>query len=129
MNTRSQLSLAFNHVDKNIVAATLSVVPGLGHLYKQKFVHGLALLVVGNATTLWLTEWLAFDYFGMAVYMIPLGYVVAVMCDAYYAERGGGKTLFVQPWKKVDPKLVAEECKILDGYEESEGEGMNGDGV
>lgn len=129
MNTLSQLSLALSHVDKNKIAATASVVPGLGHLYKHNYMLGLGILVLGNAAALALTQWLSYEAFGPAVFIIPTCYWVAVMCNAFYAKDLRGTHLYLQPWKQIDPKKIADERKAAEAKDPMVGEGMNGDGV
>ena len=40
---------AWKNVDRNKVAALLSVVPGLGHLYKHHYLSGIGIMTAGNA--------------------------------------------------------------------------------
>src|SRR4026207_1021529 len=68
---------------ENIIAAMLSIVPGLGHMYKGHFVAGLIWLVLGMPIAIWIGI-----LFGLAT--AGLGLLFPVLCwaalaiDAYY---------------------------------------------
>ena len=54
---------AWKEVDRNKIAALLSVVPGLGHLYKHHYVEGFVLLTAGNVLMVFIALWLAMATF------------------------------------------------------------------
>ena len=43
-----ELRDAWRTVDRNKIAALLSIIPGLGHLYKHHYTSGLGILIGGN---------------------------------------------------------------------------------
>ena len=47
-----ELIEAWRSVDRNTIAALLSVLPGAGHLYKRYYLAGAGILVIGNALRL-----------------------------------------------------------------------------
>ena len=62
-----ELLNAWNKVDRNKVAAAMSVVPGLGHLYKHHYLQGLGLLVIGNVLILFISGLLSLGTFGLSL--------------------------------------------------------------
>ena len=67
-----ELLNAWNKVDRNKVAAAMSVVPGLGHLYKHHYLQGLGLLVIGNVLILFISGLLSLGTFGLSLVVVPL---------------------------------------------------------
>jgi hypothetical protein len=47
---------AWKSVDRNQIAAILSVVPGLGHLYKHHYLAGFGIMIAGNAMMVFITS-------------------------------------------------------------------------
>ena len=82
MKTMTRPSSAIVNAE-NIIAAMLSIVPGLGHMYKGHFVAGLIWLVLGMPLAIWIGI-----LFGLAT--AGLGLLFPVLCwaalaiDAYY---------------------------------------------
>ncbi|MFC4994548.1 hypothetical protein [Rubritalea tangerina] len=102
MNTHREIMEAWSHADRNMIAGFLSVIPGLGHLYKHHYVAGLGILVGGNLFVTFITAWLSLATFGFALIIVPLMYICAVAASAYYAEDFHGKHHSLHPWRKED---------------------------
>lgn len=76
---------AWSHVDRNKVALILSVVPGLGHLYKHHYWEGSAILIPGNVIALFVALWLSFATVGFSLLLVPAIWIAGVACAAYFA--------------------------------------------
>lgn len=68
---------------ENWFAAVLSLVPGLGHLYKGHLVSGLLLLCVGGPAFLLLVLLLIPKTFGLSL-LLPAGFVAATAFHAFH---------------------------------------------
>jgi len=69
---------------RNELAAILSIIPGLGHIYKGYFLLGL-ILFLGGILTLWVGLILGFATAGIGLLM-PVAYVILLGYHAFYAE-------------------------------------------
>ena len=69
-------------VDRNKVAALLSIVPGLGHIYKRHYIAGFGILVGGNILVGFISVLMILGTFGLSVF-VPLLYIAAIMASAY----------------------------------------------
>ena len=65
------------------LAAMLSLVPGLGHLYKGHLVSGLLLLCVGGPAFLLLVMLLIPKTFGLSL-LLPAGFVAGTAFHAFH---------------------------------------------
>lgn len=72
--------------DRNQVAAYLSIVPGLGHLYKHHYLLGFGILTAGNLFAAFVTSLLALATFGFALVLVPVFYLAMVATSAYCIE-------------------------------------------
>lgn len=73
--------------DVNVVAAALSVIPGLGHLYKGRYLAGLAILLIGVPLGVWCGILLTLATAGIGL-LFPIFCWVMVGVDAYFeADR------------------------------------------
>lgn len=88
---------AWKQVDRNKIAALLSVVPGLGHLYKHHYVAGFAILTGGNVLMLFVTVWLAIATLGLALIVVPACWWAGIGASAYFASDEHG----AHPWLHV----------------------------
>jgi len=102
MNTFQEIQEAWSHADRNKIAAILSIVPGVGHLYKHHFVSGSGILIGGNLLMIFITVWLSLATFGFALIVIPVMYVAVVAASAYYLEDFHGKHHILHPWRGKD---------------------------
>jgi len=69
---------------RNIMATTLSIIPGMGHAYKGHYVLGLVLLLM-SFVAVWAGLILALATAGLGM-VVPGGYVVGIMAHAYLVE-------------------------------------------
>lgn len=87
--------------DRDLFAALLSVVPGLGHLYKRHYMAGLAILIGGNMLALLVTALLSLATFGLAIIIVPAAYVAGVAWSAHELPDWHGKHTYLHPWKRT----------------------------
>jgi TM2 domain-containing membrane protein YozV len=82
MNTVSTPPTAeFVHA-KNEIAALLSIVPGLGHIYKGHYGTGFAWMFVGMPIVLWIGILLSLATAGVGL-LVPITCWAALAVDAY----------------------------------------------
>lgn len=94
-----------NSLDRNKLAALLSLLPGLGHLYKRHYTAGIGLLIGGNVLTGFISVLMALGTFGLSILIIPLVYIIAVAASAYALPDWHGRHHYLHPWtpEKPDP--------------------------
>lgn len=68
---------------KDWIAAALSFVPGLGHLYKGHLIPGVLLLCFLGPLYLTFVFWLVPKTYGFSL-ILPAFFVIAVGCRAYH---------------------------------------------
>lgn len=88
---------AWNQVDRNKVAALLSVFPGLGHLYKHHYIAGIGLMTAGNAIMIFVAAWLSLATLGLSLILVPALWFAGVASSAYLASDEHG----AHPWLHV----------------------------
>jgi hypothetical protein len=71
--------------ERNIVAAVLTFIPGLGHIYKGHYVAGVLWMVFGAPLLLWVGILLSLATAGIGL-VVPLGGWLALAFDAYHEE-------------------------------------------
>jgi membrane protein implicated in regulation of membrane protease activity len=91
---------AWKKVDRNKIAALLSVIPGLGHLYKHHYVAGLGLLIGGNALMIFVALWLSLATFGLSLILVPLLWFAGIGFSAYYASDEHGARPWIEVWQE-----------------------------
>ena len=84
-------------MDRNQIAAMLSVIPGLGHLYKHHYLAGLGIMIGGNALMVFVTFLLAFATLGLALLVVPCLWFAGVAYSAFLASDEHG----IHPWLHV----------------------------
>ena len=89
---------AWRRVDRNKVAIALSVIPGLGHLYKHHYLAGFGILVVGNVLVAFVSALLFFATLGLSVIVIPAAWVAAIATSAYMASDEHGHHPWLHVW-------------------------------
>ena len=105
---------AWKEVDRNKIAALLSVVPGLGHLYKHHYVEGFVLLTAGNVLMVFIALWLAMATFLVSLALVPACWWAGVAASAYFASDEHGAHPWLHVWNyrlargKMPPKEVKE---------------------
>ena len=67
---------------RNVIAATLTILPGLGHIYKGQIAAGLLWMLLGMPVVLWMGILLSLATAGAGL-LLPLGCWVALAVDAY----------------------------------------------
>ena len=92
-----ELIAAWKSVDRNKIAAVLSVIPGLGHLYKHHYLSGFGIMIAGNVLMVFITLWLAIATLGLALIVVPALWVAGVAYSAYMASDEHG----MHPWLHV----------------------------
>ncbi|SHK06023.1 hypothetical protein SAMN02745181_3156 [Rubritalea squalenifaciens DSM 18772] len=90
----------FTKSERDRVAAVLSVIPGLGHIYKHHYLSGFGILIGGNLLMLFIAGWLSLATFGVSLLLVPALYWAAVIASAYYLEDWHGMHDYLHPWKK-----------------------------
>lgn len=89
---------AWKRVDRNKVAAAMSVLPGLGHLYKHHYLQGFGLLLLGNVAIAFVAGLMALGTFGLSLVVVPLVWVAAVGYSAYMASDEHGHHPWLHVW-------------------------------
>ena len=88
----------YKNVDRDAVAAVLSVVPGLGHLYKHHYAQGIGLLV-GNLFMVFVAGLLVLGTFGLSLILVPALWFGGVGYSAYLASDEHGHHPWLHVWK------------------------------
>lgn len=91
--------LHFRKEDRDKIAAVLSIVPGLGHLYKRHYVDAMAIFWVGIPLTAFISAWLAFATFGLSLLVVPALFILGTAFSAYRIEDKSGTHDFLHPWR------------------------------
>ena len=94
-----ELYEAWKSVDRNKIAMLLSVIPGLGHLYKHHYLSGFGIMIAGNALMVFVTCLLAFATLGIALIVVPALWVAGVAYSAYMASDEHGMHPWLHVWK------------------------------
>jgi hypothetical protein len=71
-------------LNRDLTAAYLSIVPGLGHLYKHQWGLGLTILTLGNIVAGLITGLLSFATLGAAIIVAPVVWIAWAAYDAYH---------------------------------------------
>ena len=90
-------------VDRNKMAALLSILPGLGHLYKHHYLSGTCLLVPGNVIIGFVSVLMILGTFGLSVLVLPALYIAAVAASAYSLPDWHGHHHYLHPWTPAQP--------------------------
>jgi hypothetical protein len=103
-NAMKEIIEAWNRVDRNKVAIAMSVIPGMGHLYKHHYLAGFSILTIGNVLVAFISALLFFATLGFSVIVIPALWIACVACAAYMAtdEHGHHPWLHVWNWHWAD---------------------------
>jgi len=103
---------AWNQVDRNKVAALLSVFPGLGHLYKHHYLSGLGIMTAGNLLMVFIALWLSIATLGTSLIFVPALWFAGVAASAYYAtdEHGMHPWLHVWNYRRARLKMLAKKA-------------------
>jgi hypothetical protein len=112
-----------NSADRNKLAALLSILPGLGHLYKHHYAVGIGLLVGGNILTGFISVLMALGTFGLSILIVPLLYIAAVAASAYSLPDWHGHHHYLHPWtpEQLDAKDLSESAPSSAPARQTEG--------
>lgn len=94
-------------MNRDLTAAYLSVLPGLGHLYKHQLRTGLLIMTVGNITFGVVTGLLAPATLGAALIVMPVLWIGWAAYDAYNATDLSHRAKLPPPAEgapKADPE-------------------------
>lgn len=102
---------AWKEVDRNKVAALLSVVPGLGHLYKHHYMSGIGIMTAGNVLMVFVALWLGIATLGLSLIVVPAMWFAGIAASAYYAtdEHGMHPWLHVWEYRRARVKVLAKK--------------------
>jgi hypothetical protein len=102
---------AWKQVDRNKIAALLSVVPGLGHLYKHHYASALGIMIPGNTLMVFIAVWLSFATLGLSLILVPAVWFAAVAGSAYCAtdEHGMHPWLHVWNYRRGKVEMLAKK--------------------
>jgi len=90
---------AWKTVDRNKIAALLSVIPGVGHLYKHHYMAGLGILAVGNPLMIFTAAWLAIATLGLSLLVVPAMWISGIAYSAYGAPDHHGAHPWLHVWE------------------------------
>lgn len=90
---------AWRDVDRNKIAALLSVLPGLGHLYKHHYLAGLGIMTVGNVLMVFCALWLSLATVGLSLILVPFLWVAGVAYSAHEAPDHHGAHPWLHVWE------------------------------
>jgi len=85
--------------DRDKIAGILSIIPGLGHLYKHYYLDGLVILLVGNTLMVFVAIWLALATLGLSLIIVPCIYFSGVAYSAYKLDDRHGNHHYLHPWR------------------------------
>jgi hypothetical protein len=97
---------AWKQVDRNKIAALLSVFPGLGHLYKHHYLAGIGIMTAGNVLMVFIALWLAFATLGLSLVVVPAVWVLGVAYSAYLASDEHGMHPWLHVWEYRGRRLA-----------------------
>ena len=70
---------------RNEIAAILTIVPGLGHIYKGHYTAGLGWMFLGTPIALWVGILFSLATAGLGL-LFPIGCWAVLAIDAYYRK-------------------------------------------
>lgn len=104
-----ELYEAWKRLDRNVLAAGLSVVPGLGHLYKHHYMAGFGILVIGNVLAGFVAALMALGTFGLSLMLVPAAWVAGIAWSAYMASDEHGHHPWLHVWDSHWREFVREK--------------------
>jgi len=111
----NELVQAWRSIDRNRVAALLSILPGAGHLYKHHYLSGFGILIGGNIMVGFISVLMALGTLGFSMLVVPALYIAAVAASAYKLPDWHGHHHFLHPWTPANqepqetPGVVVDE--------------------
>lgn len=89
--TMNEVYDAEKTVDRNKIALVMSVIPGLGLIYKRHYLSGFGILIAGNALAILTTGMLTLTTLGLALIIVPAAWYANVAYSAYTASDKHGQ--------------------------------------
>jgi hypothetical protein len=89
---------AWRRVDRNKLAGALSLIPGLGHLYKHHYLAGFGILTVGNVLIGFIATLMALGTLGLSMIFVPAAWIAGVGYSAYMASDEHGHHPWLHVW-------------------------------
>jgi hypothetical protein len=105
-----ELYEAWKRLDRNVLAAGLSVVPGLGHLYKHHYAEGFGILLIGNILIGFVATLMALGTFGLSLMLLPAAWVAGVAWSAHMASDEHGHHPWLHVWDSHWRSFLLERC-------------------
>lgn len=96
-------------VDRNKVAAILSVLPGLGHIYKHHYLAGFGILTVGNTLMVFIALLLGLATLGLSVVVVPAAWIASIAYSAYNASDEHGHHPWLDVWRARCQKAMQQK--------------------
>ena len=84
----------------------MSVIPGLGHLYKHHYMAGAGIMTAGNAIMVFVALWLGIATLGLALIVVPAVWFAMIACSAYFATDEHGSHPWLHVWEYRRAKLT-----------------------
>lgn len=102
---------AWKEVDRDKVAALLSVFPGLGHLYKHHYLAAAGIMIPGNVLMLFVALWLTIATLGLSLIVVPALWFAGIAGSAYFAtdEHGMHPWLHVWDFRRAKVKMLSRK--------------------
>ena len=92
---------SWHGVDRDKMAALLSIVPGLGHLYKHHYFSGFGILIGGNILVGFVSVLMMLGTFGLSLLLIP-AYIAGMAAAAHKLPDWHGRHHYLHPWTPVE---------------------------
>ena len=78
-------------IDRNKIAFLMSVIPGLGHIYKHRYLSGFGILIAGNALVVLIAAMLTLTTLGLSLIIVPAAWGANVAYSAYMVSDKHGQ--------------------------------------
>ena len=85
--------------ERNLFAAILSVIPGVGHLYKHHYLAGSMILIGGNLLMVFVAALLSLATFGIALIVVPVAYIMGIAWAAHELPDWHGRHTYLHSWR------------------------------
>lgn len=89
---------AWRRVDRDKLAMAMSVIPGLGHLYKHHYLAGFGILTVGNVLIGFISVLMALGTLGLSMILVPAAWVAGIAYSAFKASDEHGHHPWLHVW-------------------------------
>jgi len=111
----NELVQAWRSIDRNRVAAMLSILPGAGHLYKHHYASGFGLLIGGNILVGFISVLMTFGTFLLSILVVPAIYIAVVAAAAYHLPDWHGRHHFLHPWRPANQEPEETSTTVVQG--------------